>query len=183
MSTADYPTFEPKTLREWRRWLREHHASARGVWLASDRRGALSMRIGYAAAVEEALCYGWIDSQYRPEGERSRLLFTPRRPGSAWARSNRERVARLITEGRMHPAGLAKVAAAKRDGSWSLLEAVEALTVPPDLRRALVAANARARFAALSSSAKRAHLYALATAKREETRARRVVAIVRALPA
>ena len=83
----------------------------------------------------------------------------------------------------MRPAGLVKVAAAKRDGSWSLLEAVEALTVPPDLRRALVAANARARFAALSSSAKRAHLYALATAKRAETRARRVVAIVRSLSA
>ena len=177
MSAADYPAIEPKSRAHWRRWLRLNHTKQRGVWLLWPRRGAGSPTFPYEDAVEEALCYGWIDGQYKPvDAGRSKLMFTPRRPGSAWARSNRARVARLIKTGRMRPAGLAKVKAAKRDGSWALLKSVEALDVPQDLRRALAVAGMK-RFDALAKSNQRAHLFALVTAKRPDTRAKRVAAI------
>jgi len=184
LSAADYPTFEPKTLAEWRRWLKTNHAGPRGVWLLWPKRGVGSTGPPYAAAVEEALCYGWIDGQYKPlDGGRSKLLFTPRRPGSLWALSNRERVARLIRSGRMRPAGLAKVKAAKRDGSWSLLISVDALRVPRDLRTALTAARLTKTWSGLSKSGKQTHLRALVTAKRPETRTKRIATIVRTLRA
>lgn len=127
----------------------------------------------------EALCYGWIDSVNRPlDEERTAMLFTPRRPGSGWSRTNKERITRLVNEGRMRPAGLAKIAAAKRDGSWTLLDSVEALEVPGDLRKALGAAGLR-KFGALTPGRKKEHLRALVMAKRPETRAKRVAEIVR----
>src|SRR5690349_10569974 len=101
------------------------------------------------------------------------LLFTPRRPGSGWSRTNKERIARLVRDGRMHAAGLAKIASAKRDGSWTLLDSVDSLTVPVDLRRALGAAGFR-KFEALTPGRRKEHLRSLVTAKRPETRARRV---------
>lgn len=137
--------------------------------------------LGYEESVEEALCYGWIDSLNRPlDAERRAQLFTPRKPGSGWSRTNKERISRLVREGRMHPAGLEKIAAAKREGSWTLLDSVEALEVPDDLRRALGAAGRRA-FDALTPGRRKAHLAALVTAKRPETRAKRVAEIVRAV--
>jgi uncharacterized protein YdeI (YjbR/CyaY-like superfamily) len=140
--------------------------------------------VAYEDAVEEALCYGWIDGQVRPIDERrTSQLFTPRRPGSTWARSNKARVRRLIASGRMRRAGLQKIEAAKRDGSWMLLERVESLRVPADLARALRAAGATRRFNALASSAKQLHLWSIASAKRPETRARRLAAILRSLRA
>ena len=172
----------PKSRAQWRAWLRLNHATQRGVWLVWPRRGVGSEAFPYAAAVEEALCYGWIDGQYKPiDATHSKLMFTPRRPGSLWARSNRERVARLIRTGQMRAAGLAKVAAAKRDGSWSLLESAEDGRVPPDLRAALASARLTSAFNALSRSGKQTHLRALVTAKRPETRARRIASVVRAL--
>ncbi len=184
MSATDYPRVHLKTAAEWRRWLRDNHRTAPGVWLVSYKRTAKKPFIEYEDAVQEALCYGWIDGQLRPiDDRRSSLLFTPRRAGSAWARSNKERIKKLISEKRMRPAGLAKIEAAKKDGSWTLLDSVEALEVPADLKKALAAARARTAFAALSNTAKRAHLYALVTAKRPETRAKRLAAIVRSVRA
>lgn len=174
------PVVEPKTLAEWRRWLARNHASEQGVWLRFRGRGVQRMAIGYDKAVEEALCYGWIDGQYRPGSGTSMIRFSPRRPGSGWARSNRERVERLIADGRMRPAGLTKVQAAKRDGSWSMLETVERLEVPADLKRALGARGAK-RFDALTPSKRREHLYALVTAKLPATRAKRIAAIAASL--
>lgn len=179
MSAADYPRVHPKTAAEWRRWLREHHATAPGVWFVSYKRVTGKPFVEYEDAVQEALCYGWIDGQLKPiDDQRSSLLFAPRKPGSGWARTNKERVRRLIGEGRMQPAGLSKIEAAKSDGSWTLLDSVEALEVPADLRKALGAAGAK-KFDALSASARKQHLYALVTAKRPETRAKRVADIVR----
>ena len=174
------PVVEPKTIAEWRRWLATHHAAAQGVWLRFRGRGVQRMPIGYDKAVEEALCYGWIDGQYKPGTDSSMIRFSPRRAGSGWARSNRERVTRLVAEGRMRPAGLAKVQAAKRDGSWSMLETVERLEVPADLRRALGVRGAK-RFDALPPGKRREHLYALVTAKLAATRTRRIAAIVAGL--
>ena len=181
---ADHPRVHLETVAQWRRWLRTNHAKVPGVWLVSYKRSAKKPFVEYEDAVQEALCYGWIDGQLRPiDDERSSLLFTPRRAGSAWARSNKERVKKLIAEGRMQPAGLAKIEAAKKDGSWTLLDSVEALEVPADLKNALAAARATKAFAALSNSAKRAHLYALVSAKKPETRAKRLADIVRSLRA
>ena len=138
-------------------------------------------RISYEDSIPDALCYGWIDSVNKPlDDERTGLLFTPRRAGSGWSRTNKVRIALLLKEGRMQPAGLAKIAAAKRDGSWTLLDSVEAMQVPDDLRRALGAAGMR-KFEALTPGRRKEHLRMLVTAKRPETRAKRVAQVVRAV--
>lgn len=116
------------------------------------------------------------------DDERTGLLFTPRKAGSGWSRTNKVRISRLLKEGRMEAAGLAKIAAAKRDGSWSLLDSVEALEVPDDLRKALGAVGMR-KFQALTPGRRKEHLRNLVTAKRAETRAKRVADIVRVIRA
>ena len=136
----------------------------------------------YEESIPDALAYGWIDSVNRPlDDERTMLLFTPRRPGSGWSRTNKERIAILIRSGRMRAAGRAKIEAAKRDGSWTLLDSVEALEAPPDLTRALGSAGVKKKFDALTPGKKKEHLRALVTAKRPETRAKRVADVVRSL--
>jgi uncharacterized protein YdeI (YjbR/CyaY-like superfamily) len=181
MSTAGYPRVHPKTTAEWRRWLRDNHAKARGVWLVAYKAGTGKARLTYEESIPDALCYGWIDSLNKPlDDERTSLLFTPRKTGSGWSRTNKVRSAQLIKEGRMEAAGLAKIEAAKRDGSWTLLDSVEALEVPDDLRKALGAAGMR-KFDALTPGRKKEHLRALVTAKRPETRAKRTVLIVRTM--
>ena len=166
---------------EWRRWLRENHAKANGVWLVSYKAATGKARMTYEESIPDALAYGWIDSVNKPlDEERTMLLFTPRKPGSGWSRTNKVRIAQLVKEGRMHPAGLAKVAAAKRDGSWTLLDSVEALEVPADLRKALGGAGMR-KFEALTPGRQKEHLRALVAAKRPETRAKRIAEIARQL--
>jgi len=138
-------------------------------------------RVGYDEAVEEALCFGWIDS--RPgklDDDLSMLWFSPRRPRSAWSRSNKERVARLIADKRMHPAGLAKIEAARKDGSWETLEGPESLAIPPDLRKELAAhAGAIANFDAFPPGVKKGILSWIASAKKPETRATRIAETAR----
>ena len=181
MSAAEYPRVTATTAAEWRRWLRAHHHEEPGAWLVSYRRITGKPAVDYDDAVREALCYGWIDSVVKPlDAERTISLYTPRKPGSGWSRSNKERLKELIAEGRMSAAGLAKIEAAKKDRSWTLLDSVEALTLPPELKKALGAAGLK-QFAALSTSRKREHLRALVTAKRPETRAKRVADVVRSL--
>ena len=165
----------------WRRWLRDNHDKAPGVWLVSYKAATGRPRLAYEESIPDALAYGWIDSVNRPlDEDRTMLLFTPRRAGSGWSRSNKERVARLIKEGRMRAAGLAKIAAAKRDGSWTLLDGVEALEIPDDLRKALGARGLRT-FAALTPGRRKEHLRMLVTAKRPETRAKRLADIARSI--
>jgi uncharacterized protein YdeI (YjbR/CyaY-like superfamily) len=126
--------------------------------------------------VEEALCFGWIDSKpNKLDDERSMLWFAPRKAGTGWSKINKERVERMIAAGRMAEAGLEKVEAARRDGSWFALDAVEALEIPPDLQSAL-AANGMALeyFDAFPRSVKRGILEWVASAKKPETRAKRV---------
>jgi uncharacterized protein YdeI (YjbR/CyaY-like superfamily) len=181
MSAPDYPRIHAKTVAEWRRWLRDNHDKARGVWLVTYKAATGKERLGYEESIPDALCYGWIDSLNRPlDDERTALLFTPRRTGSGWSRTNKERISRLMKERRMQPAGLAKIEAAKRDGSWTLLDGVEALEVPDDLRKVLGAAGMR-KFEALTPGRRKEHLRALVTAKRPETRARRVAEISRSV--
>lgn len=181
MSAADYPRVDVKTAADWRRWLRDHHAKERGAWLVSYRRVTGKPAVEYDDAVREALCYGWIDSVVKPlDNERTISLYTPRKARSGWSRSNKDRVKELVAQGRMSAVGLAKIAAAKKDGSWTLLDGVEALEVPADLRKALGAAGMR-KFEALTPGRKKEHLRTLVTAKRPETRAKRIAIVVRTM--
>ena len=176
MADAPENSTHPATRAEWRAWLEENHARDQGVWFVSYKKATGKPRVEYGEAVEEALCFGWIDSKANGlDDERSMLWMSPRKPGTGWSRSNKERVERLMAEGRMAPAGLAKIEAAKRDGSWSALDAVEALEIPPDLGRALDShADARRHFEDFPRSVKRAILEWISSAKKPETRAARV---------
>ncbi len=164
----------------WRDWLARHHAASPGVWLVFDRATHRPDRLAYADAVEEALCVGWIDSTVRTLDDTQYVqLFTPRKPRSTWSRVNKARVARLEAEGLMTPAGRAAIEAARRNGAWESLDAVEALAMPPELEAALAADPAAARnFAAFAPSARKGFLHWIAQAKRPETRARRVAEVV-----
>jgi uncharacterized protein YdeI (YjbR/CyaY-like superfamily) len=165
---------------EWRAWLETNHADARGVWLVRPRREA-GATLDYDALVEEALCFGWVDGRVQPIDDAEMMqLITPRKSGSSWASSNKQRVARLEEAGRMAEAGQSVVEAARADGSWSRYDAAEALEIPTDLATALAAGSAAAtHFAAFSDAAKRAILRWLIDAKRPETRAKRIAETVR----
>jgi uncharacterized protein YdeI (YjbR/CyaY-like superfamily) len=173
-------SIHPKTRSEWRKWLAENQARTEGVWLISFKKATGKPCVEYDEAVEEALCFGWIDSKTKKlDEERSMLWFSPRKPGAGWARSNKERVEKLMESGRMAAAGLARVEAAKQDGTWYALDSVEALIIPLDLDQALSANQvAKQYFDALPRSVKRAILAWIASAKRPETRSRRVTATV-----
>ena len=166
----------PKTRAEWRTWLEQHHTQEEGVWLISFKKATGKPRFEYDEAVEEALCFGWIDSKgNKLDDERSMVWFVPRKARTGWSKLNKTRIEKLMAEGLMSPAGLAKVEAAKRDGSWNALDGVEALEIPPDLEKAFAAdKTARGYFEAFPRSVKRAILEWIASAKKPETRAKRI---------
>ena len=161
---------------EWRAWLEVHHTRTQGVWLVTFKKQHGEKHVSYNDTVEEAMCFGWVDSlAHKLDEDRTMLWFSPRKPGSGWSKPNKERIEKMIAEGRMTPAGLEKINAAKADGSWTLLDTVEALEIPPDLEAAFGAySQARANFEAFPRSAKRAILWWIVQAKRPETRAKRV---------
>lgn len=167
---------QPESRAAWRRWLATHHAQSDGVWLVSYKKATGKPRVEYDAAVEEALCFGWIDSKVNKlDAERSMLWFAPRKPKTGWSKPNKERVARMLAAGLMHPAGLAKVEQARADGSWNALDAVEALEIPQDLRQALASyPKAAAHFEAFPRSVKRGILEWIHVARKPETRANRI---------
>jgi uncharacterized protein YdeI (YjbR/CyaY-like superfamily)/molybdopterin converting factor small subunit len=160
----------------WHDWLAANHARAHGAWLVSWKPSTGRSRVTYEAAVIEALAWGWIDSKaVSLDDEQGMQWFSPRRKGSDWSRSNKERVARLEAEGRLMPAGRAAIELAKADGSWTRLDDVEDLIVPPDLAAVLASRpGAIERWATLSRTVRRQALAEIARAKRPETRARRV---------
>lgn len=165
-----------ETRRQWRSWLAAHHASSDGVWLVAWKRHTGKTAMGYDASVEEALCYGWIDSTQRAlDSERSMQWFAPRRPGSVWSGHNKRRVAELTAAGRMAPAGLAAVEAAQRTGTWMVLDVAENLLVPDDLGAAFARhPGSRPHWDGFPPSARRSILCWIALAKRPDTRARRI---------
>jgi len=174
-------SIHPKSRKEWRSWLENNHARNEGVWFVSYKKTTGKPRLEYDEAVEEALCFGWVDSKpNKLDDERSMLWFAPRKAGTGWSRPNKQRVEKLIQEGLTMPAGMAKVEAAKQDGSWSALDAVEALEIPPDLGKAL-AANPAAKdyFGAFPRSVKRGIIEWISNAKKPETRAKRIDETVR----
>ena len=172
---SDAPLVHPESRAEWRAWLEANHATATGVWLVGWRKGH-GPRVEYEDAVEEALCFGWIDSQGGNLDERrTRQYYAPRKPRSGWAASNRARVERLIAAGLMRPAGLAAIERAKANGSWTLLDDVEQGIVPDDLAAALAARPpAATNFEAFPKSARQMLLAWIAQARRPETRSHRI---------
>ena len=161
----------------WRGWLEANHATSGGVRLVLARRGSSSTRLTHATALEEALCYGWIDGRGgRRDSETWTVRFTPRRPRSTWSKRNVGMAERLIDEGRMAPPGLAEVERARADGRWEGAYAGQAaMEVPEDLAAALGASGAAAQtFARLSSQNRYAVLLRVHQAKRPQTRAQRI---------
>lgn len=164
--------------RSWSDWLAEHHAGRPGVWLVLAKKGTTQpTSLGYDEALEHALRHGWIDGQVRRRDEGTyRQRFTPRRARSAWSKRNVGLAERLLAEGRMHPAGLAAIEAAKADGRWESAYAGPAsIAVPEDLAAALAEQpRARANFELLTSQNRYSVLLRIESAKRSETRARRI---------
>jgi uncharacterized protein YdeI (YjbR/CyaY-like superfamily) len=166
--SATFDTISPPTRAAWRAWLAEHHADAPGVCVT------------YIEAVEEALCFGWIDSKtITLDATRFRQIFTPRKPRGTWAKSNKERAARLIEQGLMTPAGLAVIELAKANGTWTASDASDVQIEPDDFASALAAHPAAERhWRGFSASVRKGILYWIATAKRPETRAKRIARTV-----
>lgn len=178
MPESELPRVAPANVDQWRAWLAENHGSSTGAWvvLARNRRGPVS----YEDLVCEALCWGWIDGLANPlDDEKTMLRFTPRRPDSAWAATNKRRVERLIADGRMQPAGQRLIDGAEASGAWTLLDDAEALIESGELRDALDAVpDARRNWDAFPPSARKFALTQVAFAKRPETKTRRIAKIV-----
>lgn len=177
----DLPRFHPESREQWRAWLADHHDTERGAWLVSWKQATGRPSLPYEAVIEEALCFGWVDSTAKTlDSERSMMLMTPRKPTSTWARTNKERVDRLLAAGLMQPAGIAAVETARANGSWTVLDSVEALELPDDLAAALDAEpGARETYEGFSPSNRKMILWWVKSAKRPETRQRRIAETAR----
>ena len=170
---------EVASLADWQAWLKANYAQSEAVWVVTFKKGK-GLYVPYGDVRDEALCWGWIDSLRRTVDEnRTRLLLSPRRVGSRWSAVNKARVDALVADGRMQPAGLALIKAAKADGTWEALNEVEALIEPDELVTALEAADARVTWDGFSRSARRGILEWIFSAKRPDTRQKRVTETAR----
>ncbi len=181
MTMPEIETVYAANRQEWRAWLQANHATSAGIWLIYYKKESGKPRVSYDEAVEEALCFGWVDSRPNAiDDERYMQLFSPRKAKSPWSKLNKQRVEMLIQQGLMTPAGLAKIEAAQQDGSWTAYDAIEELAMPEDLALALAAnETARQHFEAFPPSSKKNILWWIESAKRPETRAKRVEETVR----
>lgn len=177
---TDLPIRHFRNAAAWQRWLAAHHTD-KGLWLKIARKGAGIASVSYAEALEVALCHGWIDGLRRACDERCYLQrFTPRRPNSLWSKINLGHAERLIAAGRMHPAGLREVEAARADGRWqAAYDGGATMQVPEDLAAALARnRKARAFFETLDRTNRYAVCWRVQTARKPETRAARVASLV-----
>lgn len=172
--------FYPKSRQEWREWLQENHDKKQSIWIIYYKKKANIPTVIYSDAVEEALCFGWIDSKAKPlDEEKYMQFFSRRKVNSVWSKINKEKVERLIKEGLMTEAGFAIIEKAKQNGSWTILDEAEALIIPQDLDDEFQRSpNAKNYFLGLSKSDKRNILQWLVLAKRPETRQKRITEIV-----
>ena len=169
------------TAGAWDDWLKQHHASAAGVWIRMAKKDSGIESVTHAEALEVALCYGWIDGQLKAEDDKHFLRrFTPRTARSTWSKINRDKALKLIDEGRMQPAGIVEVERARADGRWdAAYDAQSAAVVPPDLQAALNTNRmAKAFFAKLDAHNRYAVLFRIQGAKRPQTRASRIALFV-----
>ncbi len=184
-SPNDKEMLTPATRAEWRSWLASNWDRTNGLWVVHRKKTSNLEGPLYDDLVEEALCFGWIDSQARRvDDDRKIQWFSPRRAGGLWSALNKDRIEHLIRQGLMTDVGHATIDRAKADGSWSQTDEVDALIIPPDLETALNdAPEARHAYEQLLDSAKKQHLWSVYSAKRPETRAKRIAQVIQSLSA
>lgn len=170
------PEYYPTSRNDWRKWLKENHQQKEAVWVIFYKTKSPKHNLTWSESVDEAICFGWIDSVKKTIDQESyKQYFSKRKPKSNWSRINKEKVATLIDQGLMQAVGHKSIEVAKENGSWTILDSVEDLIVPPDLKEALSKLpDAWAYFNALSNSNKKILLYWVVSAKREETRKKRI---------
>lgn len=173
---SETETFYPKNRRDWRKWLKKNHQTHQSIWLIYYKKQSNVPSISYSDAVDEALCFGWIDSTKKTRDAESYIqFFCKRKANSVWSKINKEKIARLSAEGLMEAAGLASIERAKENGSWSIMDDVEELIIPKDLSTAFKKhPGAKAYFEGLSKSMKKQLLHWVTMAKRAETREKRI---------
>ena len=167
--------------KEWRKWIAENHAKSNGVWLRFFKKDSGEKTVTYSEALEEALCYGWIDGQAKKYDAESYIQkFTPRRPKSIWSKRNTEKAERLIQEGKMKKAGMQQVELAKADGRWQqAYDSSKNMKVPEDfLQQLLKNKKAKTFFDGLNKANQYAIAWRLQTAKKPETREKRLKQIL-----
>jgi uncharacterized protein YdeI (YjbR/CyaY-like superfamily) len=174
--SENIPTVHPESRAEWRAWLEKNHTSQNSVWLVYNKVKSGRPILSHTDAIDEALCFGWIDSKGMSVDDKAfKVCFTKRKPKSMWSKINKEKIERLIEQGLMTEPGMAVIEIAKKNGSWNMLDEVEELIIPEDMQRELDKhPKALAHFQGLSRSNKRAVLLALVMAKKEETRQKRI---------
>jgi len=179
MNTIDKDAFCPASRQEWRQWLKKNHRSKQSVWLVQYRKKTGVPTLSWSEAVEEALCFGWIDSIRKTiDEERFIQFFGRRKPTSVWSKINKAKVEQLIAEGLMTKAGYESIEVAKQNGSWTLLDEAEELMIPKDLEKEFkTQAGSKDFFLSLSRSGRKAILQWLVMAKRPETRQKRIAEI------
>ncbi len=172
----DVATFYAESRQAWRDWLAQNHEVQRSVWLIIYKKSSGKSTVYYPEAVDEAMCFGWVDSKINKRDAESYFqYFSKRSPKSNWSRVNKNKVTRLTEAGLMTKAGLAMVTLAKQTGTWTALDDVENLVIPPDLQTALAQYDkATTYFNAFPRSAKRGILEWIFNAKRPATRAKRI---------
>ena len=176
----DIETFYPKNRQEWREWLKENHNKRQSIWLIYYKKKSNTPTVVYSEAVDEALCFGWIDSKAKAlDEEKFMQFFSRRNPKSVWSKVNKEKIERLTNAGLMTDAGFEIIEKAKQNGSWTILDEAEALVIPIDLEKEFQQRpTAKIYFLGLSRSDKRNILQWLTLAKRQETRQNRLTEIV-----
>jgi uncharacterized protein YdeI (YjbR/CyaY-like superfamily) len=180
MQEKEKETFCPRSQQDWRQWLQENHRTKQSVWVIFYKKKANVPTLSWSEAVDEALCFGWIDSVKKTLDEGSFIqFFSRRKPNGTWSKINKVKITQLIAEGKMAEAGLESIERAKQNGSWIILDEVEELIIPDDLERALsTQPDAKAFFLSLSKSVRKLMLYRLVVAKQAETRQKRINEIV-----
>ena len=181
MSKNEIETYYPTSPEGWRNWLEKNHQLKQSVWLVYYKTSTKVPSISWSEAVDEALCFGWIDSTKKTiDQERYMQYFSKRKPNSSWSKINKEKVAQLIQNNLMTKAGMDCIETAKQNGTWSILDDIERLIVPEDLKIALSKNESSTQFfQSQSKSMKKIMLYWVASAKRMETRKKRIAEIVR----
>ena len=183
-STNPEPTLSFESDAAWAAWLAQNHSASSGVWLRLAKKSSRALSVSYAEAINVALCYGWIDGQKKGDSDQHWLQrFTPRMGRSIWSKINRQKALSLIARGEMKPAGLKEVERAKSDGRWEgAYDSAGSATVPSDFQAALdVNAKAKTFFATLNGQNRYAVLFRIQTAKKAETRAKRIKMFVQML--
>ncbi|MBL7683479.1 MAG: YdeI/OmpD-associated family protein [Flavipsychrobacter sp.] len=180
MATTEIETFCPASVKDWRQWLKKYHSKKQCIWLICYKKETGKPTLSWSDAVDQALCYGWIDGTRKSVDHESFMqYFSRRKPNSMWSKINKNKVEKLIADGQMTQAGLNAIEIAKENGSWTILDDVEELVIPKDLENAFkTQPGSKPYFMSLSKSVKKMILHWVTVAKRPETREKRITEVV-----